>query len=323
MRSLKISSRNLCLFVALLAPLVTGTSCKRLKEQLEQPKLPPPQTGMAEQVEPSLGISVDAAVSEKERTLFKEDIRFLQNINFKPEPEGYFFKTFSNNGKIDVLKFIDDRIGYIIGANTSIDSRFSYTSQTGNNSGKAVTIATNIGTAVWLETIAQRRAIEFFINNSAVPVTDPRVGIIRLAEGYTNYDGEGRPMNPVARTTVLIHEARHSDCTGGLTDRDVLNLTVGQLPENRSCGHLHTICESGDYEGLAACDGREWGSYAIGWLYANEFRDNCANCTEAMKQTARVVAIDALLRVGEGRAAAMVARTLPAPDLSSTPTKPK
>ncbi|NBX16469.1 MAG: hypothetical protein EBR09_03785 [Proteobacteria bacterium] len=310
--------RTLLMTTVFVLPAATG--CKKIKDQLEQPKLPPPQTGSAEQVAPALGISLDAAVSEKERTLFKEDIRFLQNINFKPEPEGYFFKAFSFNGALNILKFIDDRVGFIIGRDTSVDSRFSYTSNTGNHSGKAVTIATNIGMAVWLETIAQKRPIQFFVNNTSVPVNDPRVGIIRLAEGYTNYDGEGRPMNTVARTTVLIHEARHSDCTGGLSERDAINLAAGQLPENRSCGHLHTICESGDYEGLAACDGREWGSYAMGWLYANEFKNNCESCNEAMRQTARVVAIDSLLRVGEGRAASMLSKSLPPPDLSSTPT---
>ncbi|MFZ9521320.1 MAG: hypothetical protein ACO3A4_12665 [Silvanigrellaceae bacterium] len=302
---------------------VANIGCKKLKEQLEQPKLPPPQTGMAEQVAPTLDINLDAGLTEKERTLFREDIKFLQSISFKSTADSYFFKAFAPNGTIDLLKFVDDRIGYIIGMNTTIDSRFSYTAETGNNSGKAVTIATNIGTAVWLETVAQKRPIEFFINNTSIPVNDPRIGIVRLAEGYTNYDGEGRPMNPVARTAVLIHEARHSDCTGGLSDRDVLNLSAGQLPENRSCGHLHTICQGGDYDGLPACDGREWGSYAMGWLYANEFKDNCTNCSEAMRQTAKIVAIDALLRVGEGRAAAMIQKTLPPPDLSSTPRKPQ
>ncbi|MEY3902115.1 MAG: hypothetical protein RL189_1421 [Pseudomonadota bacterium] len=304
------------------AALTTAAGCKRLTQQLEQPKLPPPITGVSESVEPALGISLDAAVSETERTLIKEDVRFLKSLTFNPDPNGYFAQTFSNNGVIDPLKFVDDRIGYIIGMGTSVESRFSYTSASGGN-GKSVTIATNIGMAVWLETVAQKRSIDFFINNTSIPVNDPRIGIVRLAEGYTNYDGNGRPMNPVARTTVLIHEARHSDCTGGLSERDALNLSAGQLPENRSCGHLHTICESGDYEGLPACDGREWGSYAIGWLYSNEMEKNCTNCTEAMRQTAKVVAIDSLLRVGTVRAAAMVSKTLPPPDLSSTATKPQ
>ena len=315
-------SLTLC-FVSGLMFAAGNVGCKKIKEQLEQPKLPPPQTGMAEQVTSSLDIQLDAGLSDKERSLFREDIKFLQSITFKSKPESYFYKAFAPNGTIDLLKFVDDRVGFIIGMNTTIDSRFSYTAETAANSGKAVTIATNIGTAVWLETIAQKRPIEFFINNTSIPVTDPRIGIVRLAEGYTNYDGEGRPMNPVARTAVLIHEARHSDCTGGLSERDVLNLSAGQLPENRSCGHLHTICQGGDYDGLPACDGREWGSYAMGWLYANEFKENCTNCNEAMQQTAKIVAIDALLRVGEGRAAAMIQKTLPPPDLSSSPARPK
>ncbi len=298
---------------------VGSIGCKRLVEQVTPPKLPPPQTGAAEQLNPQLNISLDASLSEKEREFLKEDFRYAQSLKFKTEETGYFAKAFKSGSGNGLLQYLDDRIGHIIGPDATVDSRFSYTGNTGSDNNKAVTIATNIGTAVWLETIAQRRSISFFTNNSSLVVNDPRIGIIKLGKAYTVFDeASGRPLNTVARTSILVHEARHSDCTGGLADRDFLNLASGQLPENRSCGHLHTICATGDYEGLPACDGKLWGAYALGWLFANELVENCENCTEAMRQTAMAVAMDSLARIPPELAKAMRSGTLPPPDMSST-----
>jgi hypothetical protein len=99
----------------------------------------------------------------------------------------------------------------------------------------------------------------------------------------------------------------------------MVSLTAGQLPENRSCGHLHTICASGDYEGLPACDGKPWGAYAMGWLFANEIVEKCETCSESMRQMAMAVAIDSLTRLPPEMAKAMRNKTFPPPDMSSTP----
>lgn len=295
----------------------SAIACKK-----EVPKLSPPQTGSAEQVSTNLSIRLDHGLSEKERKLFLEDISFLENITLKAEADSYFYKTFYDGEKINILKFVDERVGYIIGSNASTEERFGFSSAQGTQGGRAVTIATNIGTAIWLDNLTQKRAVDFFVNDGAIPVTDPRIGIIRLAEGYTNFDGNGNPMNTVARTSVLLHEARHSDCTGGLSKKDVLNLSVGEPPENKSCGHLHVICADGDYKGLPACDSQDWGAYSIGYLYASGLYDYCDNCNEAMRQTAKAVAIDSILRVGKPRALAIIDKKLPPPDLSSDATVP-
>ncbi|NBO38688.1 hypothetical protein EBU99_08905 [bacterium] len=312
--------RFACTFSLLF--LAGNLGCKRIVDKVAAPQLPPPQTGQAEQLNPTLNISMDASLSAKEREFLKEDFRFLQGLRFDSKIEGYFVKAFSTSDGSGLMKYLDDRIGHIIGPDTTVDSRFSYTADTGSDSGKAVTIATNIGTAVWLETVAQRRNISFFTNNTAIPVNDPRVGIIKLGKAYTVFDDSGRSLNTVARTSVLIHEARHSDCTGGLTDRDVTFLATGQLPENRSCGHLHVICPSGnDYEGLPACDGKVWGAYAMGWLFANELSQKCQGCSESMLQTAMIVAMDSLSRLDKETARAMKAGVLEYPDMSSNPPK--
>ncbi|MEN9529024.1 MAG: hypothetical protein RI932_897 [Pseudomonadota bacterium] len=312
--------RSLSLSASLIASIVISSGCKRLVEKVVPPQLPPPQTGMAEQLNPQLQISLDASLNDKEREYLKEDFRFTQALKFKPETSGYFVTAFNGRSGDGILRFLDDRIGHIIGPDTTVESRFSYTANTGNDNNKAVTIATNIGTAVWLETIAQRRSINFFTNNTSIQVNDPRIGIIKLGRAYSIFDeSNGRPLNTVARTSILVHEARHSDCTGGLSDRDFLNLASGQLPDNRSCGHLHTICASGDYEGLPACDGKQWGAYALGWLFANELVKNCENCTTAMRTTAEVVALDSLTRIPQELAREMRNGTLVPPDMSSTP----
>ncbi|MBM3383431.1 MAG: hypothetical protein FJY29_13495 [Betaproteobacteria bacterium] len=312
--------RSLPVSLALISSLVFAGGCKRLVDKAVPPQLPPPQTGMAEQINPQLEISLDASLNDKEREYLKEDFRFAQSLKFKPETSPYFVTAFNSRAGEGILRFLDERIGHIIGPDTTVESRFSYTANTGNASNKAVTIATNIGTAVWLETIAQRRSINFFTNNTSLPVNDPRIGIIKLGRAYSVFDeNNGRPLNTVARTSILVHEARHSDCTGGLADRDFLNLASGQLPENRSCGHLHTICTSGDYEGLPACDGKQWGAYALGWLFANEIVKNCENCTAAMRATAEAVALDSLARIPQELAREMRSGSLNQPDMSSTP----
>jgi hypothetical protein len=312
--------KNLSLSLLVGVSLGTSVGCKRLVDKVVPPQLPPPQTGTAEQITPQLNISLDASLTDKEREYLKEDFRFAQSLKFKAEISNYFLTAFNGRTGEGLLKYLDERIGHIIGPDTTVESRFSYTANTGSDNNKAVTIATNIGTAVWLETIAQRRNINFFTNNTAIPVNDPRVGIIKLGRAYSVFDeSNGRPLNTVARTSILVHEARHSDCTGGLNDRDFLNLAAGQLPDNRSCGHLHTICASGDYEGLPACDGKQWGAYALGWLFANELVKNCENCTAAMRSTAEVVALDSLTRIPPELAREMRNGTLNQPDMSSTP----
>lgn len=308
--------------VLIFASVWMTIGCKKISENFKQPQLPTPNTGSAEQVDPQLQISLDASLTQKERDFLKEDLSFIQSLKLKAGSSRYAEVAFGQNSGGGILAYLDERIGHIIGPDTSIDSRFSYTANTASDESKAVTIATNIGMAVWLETIAQRRSISFFTNNSSIAVNDPRIGIIKLGRAYSVFDeASGRPLNTVARTSVLVHEARHSDCTGGLSNADALNLAAGELPENRSCGHLHTICTSGDYKGLAACDGREWGAYALGWLFAQQVSQNCESCNEAMRQTAMAVAIDSLSRIPTELARDMRNGTLPPPDMSSTASK--
>lgn len=305
--------------VATLLALIATAGCKKIAENLKNPKLPPPVTGTAEQLDPQIQISLDASLTQKERDYLKEDLKFANALKFRQGTSSYAEFAFGQSGGNGILKYLDERIGHIIGPDASIDSRFSYTANTASDETKAVTIATNIGMAVWLETIAQRRNISFFTNNSSVAVNDPRIGIIKLGRAYSVFNEvTGRPLNTVARTSVLVHEARHSDCTGGLSNQDFQRLSAGELPENRSCGHLHTICESGDYKGLAACDGREWGAYALGWLFAQQVSENCETCNEAMRQTAQVVAIDSLGRIPIELVKKMRSGTLAPPDMSST-----
>jgi hypothetical protein len=72
-----------------------------------------------------------------------------------------------------------------------------------------------------------------------------------------------------------MHEARHSDCTGGISNNDLAILRASHNTRetdrtfnNRACGHMHTYCPAGHtFEKYLACDDRPWGAYAIQYVY--------------------------------------------------------
>jgi hypothetical protein len=121
-------------------------------------------------------------------------------------------------------------------------------------------------------------------NGINIPIDSTRAGLMFIGPGYTDQlkvkDKEGqirvKPLSVLYRTAILVHEARHSDCTGGLTRADLAVLKqVFQGHRDMEdynaidCGHLHVICPRGhDYGGHPACDSKPWGAYAVGAVFA-------------------------------------------------------
>lgn len=151
---------------------------------------------------------------------------------------------------------------------------------------KVVRGAANIGTQLWLASLVAGTNVEFTFHGTNIPVSSSRAGIMLIGEGYTKempgFDGSS-VMLPVAyRHAMLFHEARHSDCTGGITPDDISVIrssrTVQEFASRntaKQCGHLHIYCPRGhQFEGYAACDGTAWGSYAVGALYAKAMASN-------------------------------------------------
>jgi hypothetical protein len=138
--------------------------------------------------------------------------------------------------------------------------------------------AFNWGTLLWLKGLIDRVPIVVFAGDKKIPIESSRSGVMVFGPGYSDIleTSEGNlPMPSEARNMFLLHEARHSDCTGGILDTDLeAARTATSLKhflrefKRTSCGHLHTECTKGHLKGIIACDKGPWGAYAIGALYA-------------------------------------------------------
>ena len=82
----------------------------------------------------------------------------------------------------------------------------------------------------------------------------------------------------IMRQGTLIHEARHSDCTGGIDEATIRSAKLAYDRQDfveRSgtrCGNPHTVCTKGVYRGYDACERIPWGSYAVGLVFLMEAR---------------------------------------------------
>ena len=143
---------------------------------------------------------------------------------------------------------------------------------------KLISGASNVGMALWFQGLLEGFPILFLIDGKMVPIGSPHIGIIELGKGYAPFivvDKKPVSLPSSYRHGLLVHERRHGFCTGGLTEKDLENARSSRSAsefemkyKNVECGHFHTFCPSGDLQGLAVCDARPWGAYAIGWLYA-------------------------------------------------------
>ncbi len=141
--------------------------------------------------------------------------------------------------------------------------------------------ASNIGISLWLQgVINDAQVVVYDQDNLRIPVRSSRSGIIALGAGYlasvtSKRTGKSIPLPAEYRQAILLHEGRHSDCTGGLTQTQINTIRDVSDADDfekkfpvMACGHLHTICKSGDYAGLAACDNEGFGAYTVGAVYA-------------------------------------------------------
>jgi hypothetical protein len=179
-------------------------------------------------------------------------------------------------------------------------------------------MALNIGTALWFEALAQSpKKLGFRIGDSVVPLETSRVGIIQMGQGYTLKKNGHYAFPELARISTIVHEARHSDCTGGMSRADLERVIAGDMPVSHACGHLHEVCPEGhEYAGYYACDNEAWGAYSVEGVYAAAIAKACKNCTDEEKKVGLMMASDALSRVIP--LDDMMSGKLGDPDMSST-----
>lgn len=242
-----------------------------------------------------LTLLLDPEMTVTDQSLLRDDIAALRDMEFSVSEETLFQKIFSGTTQLDVIRYIDERINFIVPDTQDLrsrlaSSRFLHDSQ--ENNGPMV-MASNIGTALWLERVAGNPDVSRFrIGEQQLEITSPRVGLIMLGEGYSYR------FDTLDRVGTLVHEARHSDCTGGLSDRDRALLRRNQLPANRACGHLHVECPiTHEYGGIPACDAHPWGAYAVQAVFFSAVARECLGCDEEELQLAMLVGADSASRV--------------------------
>jgi len=264
-------------------------------------------------------VTLDKEFTLGQRQRVLKDLSELKLRGVRAEAGSTFEKVFGGRTSSELVRFFNERVSLLLPPGVGIRERVEPTQAMASG---VVSIGTNVGASFWLQSVASGAPSFILLRDGKgrkVPVDSTRVGIVQLAPGYF---GQGAAPTSLARTAALVHEARHSDCTGGLSAADIARMRDRSLrreeryPENRACGHLHSICGiEHPYAGLMACDSHPWGAYAIEAVYASELARSCRACSEEQRQVAGMIALDSLSRVREG--GKMMRGEFGDPDMSS------
>lgn len=212
---------------------------------------------------------------------------------FDANNHGQLTALFGGTTGADIKQFVDLRIHHYLLETDEIGvepASFTHTgwmsdpNQDERQAQQHVSVgASNVGIALWLAGVFDATSVRLLIDGETVPIASGRTGIMLIGAAYIDkaVDARGNfgPAGAVVtlpaafRQSLLVHEARHSDCTGGLATADVdagRNAASAQAFTDAftsQCGHLHAYCTSGDYISLPACDRNAWEAYGVGAVF--------------------------------------------------------
>jgi hypothetical protein len=234
-------------------------------------------------------LTYDSELSNDEANALTNSTSLMSSLNIDGSQIRRFSQIFGGNTSSDVVSFFETRVNYALSAATNLESRLVASSAFAL---EAQTLASNPSTVLWyIAEINDAQEPRFRINNRNVPIRSSRIGVMQFGESFSTLD-------PILQVMTLVHEARHSDCTGGALRSDLERVSNGQLPENNACGHLHVTCPPGHpYAGEPACDEHPWGAYVTGAIYAGSISLACPSCTEAQRTVAEAISLDSLSRL--------------------------
>lgn len=134
----------------------------------------------------------------------------------------------------------------------------------------------------------------FKLDNVEVPYSEDRLGVIQLNTAIF------QKQAPITALRILIHEARHSDCSDGLlksNSRDTNKLDLVSEPHKITCFYQHSMCPDGDLKGQEVCDEKIWGAYTMEYLFIREIALHCTNCDVSSKLNANIAALTRAARL--------------------------
>lgn len=262
------------------------------------------------------------------------DIRVKEHPGFAiydRQTNGEFSNFFGGSTTADVVGYLDARLRHYFDpddASVAISPSWIFNQDwlTGDQRAtgatkKGETGAANIGMLAWIAGLTANTPVEMRIAGRSIPVDSSRTGIMMIGEGYkeTTKDRYENTivLPPEYRQYFLVHEARHSDCTGGISSLEVDRIRRGRSSDELDhavrdihCGHMHIKCPAGhDFEGIPACDSEAWGAYTAGEIFYRAVRED-PNISELDFQIASIVIIDTASRTQVSRSGR--------PDMSSS-----
>jgi hypothetical protein len=196
--------------------------------------------------------------------------------------------AFGGPQSTQVLKYLRDRVRYV-----TVESDWRGRTATGASGRKVpLGLVENIGTSLWIEGIAEGNFRHVKFRDQELIIESPRVGLVALLPGFA------KAQTAAQRLGTLVHEARHSDCTGGLEPTDAKLVHDGQAPTHRECGHFHARCPKGhDLEGYYACDDHPWSAYEMDYLFYSTIANACTNCSTVERQVALIASFNSRTRL--------------------------
>jgi hypothetical protein len=243
------------------------------------------------------GIHLDPDLSSSESQKLGQDTGLMSSLEIDGSKIKYFSNVFGGNDAASVERYLSDRVHWIVSSKKDLDRTvISLSNSLGATDSTPQVVATNIGAAIWFSALVSGDpAAGIQIGHDLVEIRSTRAGVIQLGDAYSS-----DLADPILRVSTLVHEARHSDCTGGVSKKDLLLLRASKDPTRKNCGHLHSDCPAGHpYAGYPACDDHPWGAYAVEADYMAAVAKSCLNCSTQDQKIATVVFADAASRVLE------------------------
>lgn len=208
---------------------------------------------------------------------------------------GAFTKVFGGHRGADVRRYLDERVQHFSTPDevNSIRVEPAFSSFVGNSAtlpkkipAQKGVIGANTGFLLWLGGHLEGHVTTVRVAGRSIVLGSSRPGFVQIAENYKHLfstpSALGLALPLALRASVLLHEARHSDCPGGLDPQVLSEMRAarserafneawrggGREAASNRCGQLHSNCAA--IEGMrdvAQCENNPWGPATIELVY--------------------------------------------------------
>jgi len=240
-------------------------------------------------------IYLESGMTAAEAETVQADLVALDRMNLGLAEDSLPALVFGGAQGFHLGEFLDKRIDYLISpVRGKAADAVEFKTGAGKTTGQIV--AHNLGTALWISGMKQGvQSLIVEIDDRAVPITGPEVGIVRLGQAFFGMRGHWLAQVPethrIQRLGTLMHEARHSDCS--------VRPAGAVIPA--TCGYSHSVCPKGHYlAGIPACDVVPWGPYFVQGVFGATVSLACSNCSKHERRLAKAISLDALSRMDIG-----------------------